>query len=155
VSNIDPTPAYPFGHGLTYTTFTITDVRPSTATIPADGTMAIRATVTNTGAQAGVAVPQLYLSDPVATITRPVRRLTGFTRVELAPADSRTVEFVVHADLTSFTGRDPHRPRRTRPRRAHRGPRGRRSRQVRARRAGGRRPHRRPHPHDAHARPDE
>ena len=106
VSNIDPTPAYPFGHGLTYTTFTITDVRPSTATIPVDGKVAVQATITNTGSRAGVAVPQLYLSDPVATVTRPVRRLIGFTRVELAAAESRTVEFDVHADLTSFTGRD-------------------------------------------------
>ena len=106
VSNIDPTPAYPFGHGLTYTTFTITDVRPSTATIPVDGTVTIRATVTNTGPHTGVAVPQLYLSDPVATVTRPVRRLIGFTRLELAPAESRTVEFLMHADLASFTGRD-------------------------------------------------
>jgi beta-xylosidase len=57
-------------------------VRPSTATIPVDGTVAIRATVTNAGARTGVAVPQLYLSDPVATVTRPVRRLIGFTRVE-------------------------------------------------------------------------
>ena len=106
VSNIDPTPAYPFGHGLTYTTFTITDVRPSTTTIPVDGKVAIQATITNTGSRTGVAVPQLYLSDPVATVTRPVRRLIGFTRVELAAGESRTVEFDVHADLTSFTGRD-------------------------------------------------
>ena len=106
VSNIDPTPAYPFGHGLTYTTFTITDVRPSTAAIPVDGKVAIQATITNTGSRTGVAVPQLYLSDPVATVTRPIRRLIGFTRVELAAAESRTVEFDVHADLTSFTGRD-------------------------------------------------
>ena len=106
VSNIDPTPAYPFGHGLTYTTFTITDVRPSTAAIPVDGKVAVQATITNTGSRTGVAVPQLYLSDPVATVTRPVRRLIGFTRVELAAAESRTVEFDVHADLTSFTGRD-------------------------------------------------
>ena len=106
VSNIDPTPAYPFGHGLTYTTFTITDVHPSAATIPVDGEVAIQATITNTGTRTGVAVPQLYLSDPVATVTRPVRRLIGFTRVELAAGESRTLEFGVHADLTSFTGRD-------------------------------------------------
>ena len=107
VSNTDPTPAYPFGHGLTYTTFTITDVRPSTPTIPVDGRVSIQATLTNTGSRAGVAVPQLYLSDPVATVTRPVKRLIGFTRVELAAGESSTVEFDVHADLTSFTGRDP------------------------------------------------
>lgn len=106
VSNIDPTPAYPFGHGLAYTTFAISDLRPSATTIPVDGTVAISATITNTGTRAGVAVPQLYLSDPVATITRPVRSLIGFTRVELAAGETRTVDFDVHADLTSFTGRD-------------------------------------------------
>jgi beta-glucosidase-like glycosyl hydrolase len=106
VSNIDPTPAYPFGHGLAYTTFTVSDVRPSAASIPVDGQVTIRATITNTGARPGTAVPQLYLSDPVATVTRPVRSLIGFTRVELAPGESGTVEFQVHADLTSFTGRD-------------------------------------------------
>ena len=106
VSNIDPTPAYPFGHGLAYTTFSIAGVQPSASAIAVDGAVSIRATVTNTGTRAGVAVPQLYLADPVATVTRPVRRLIGFTRVELAAGESRTVEFDVHADLTSFTGRD-------------------------------------------------
>ena len=106
VSNIDPTPAYPFGHGLAYTTFTVGDVRPSAAAISVDGRVTVQATITNTGARPGTAVPQLYLSDPVATVTRPVRSLIGFTRVELAPGESGTVEFEVHADLTSFTGRD-------------------------------------------------
>jgi beta-glucosidase-like glycosyl hydrolase len=106
VSNIDPTPAYPFGHGLAYTTFAIGEVHASAATMRVDGAVTVRATVTNTGARPGTAVPQLYLSDPVATVTRPVRRLIGFTRVELAAGQSRAVEFEVHADLTSFTGRD-------------------------------------------------
>ena len=106
VSNIDPTPAYPFGHGLAYTTFTIADVTTSAATIPVDGAVTIRATITNTGTRPGTAVPQLYLTDPVATVTRPVKRLIGFTRIELAPGEAGTVEFEVHADLTSFTGRD-------------------------------------------------
>ena len=106
VSNIDPTPAYAFGHGLAYTTFAIADLEPNVTTIPVDGTVTLRATITNTGPRPGTAVPQLYLSDPVATVTRPVRSLIGFTRVELAAGESRTVEFQVHADLTSFTGRD-------------------------------------------------
>lgn len=106
VSNIDPTPAYPFGHGLAYTTFAFTDVIASAEAIPTDGRVVVRATVTNTGTRRGTAVPQLYLTDPVATVTRPVRSLIGFTRIELAPGQSRIVEFAVHADLASFTGRD-------------------------------------------------
>ena len=106
VSNIDPTPAYAFGHGLAYTTFTVSDVRPSAVSISIDGQVTVRATITNTGDRPGTAVPQLYLTDPVATVTRPVRRLIGFTRIELEPGEVGTVEFEVHADLTSFTGRD-------------------------------------------------
>ncbi|WP_380567936.1 beta-glucosidase family protein [Streptacidiphilus jeojiensis] len=106
VSNIDPTPAFPFGHGLSYTGFAIADVRASGSTMAVDGSVTVSATVTNTGDRAGTAVPQLYLTDLVATVTRPVRQLIGFTRVDLEPGRSRTVQFEVHADLTSFTGQD-------------------------------------------------
>ncbi|MFF0087423.1 glycoside hydrolase family 3 N-terminal domain-containing protein [Streptomyces canus] len=106
VSNIDPTPAFPFGHGLSYTAFTIGDVRADAQSIPVDGTVTVRASITNTGPLAGTSVPQLYLTDPVASVTRPVRQLIGFTRVELDAGETRTVQFEVHADLTSFTGRD-------------------------------------------------
>jgi hypothetical protein len=74
--------------------------------IPTDGATAVRADVVNTGDRAGTLVVQLYASDPVASVTRPVRQLTGFARVDLEPGERRTVEFAVHADLTSFTGRD-------------------------------------------------
>ncbi|MBR7838639.1 glycoside hydrolase family 3 C-terminal domain-containing protein, partial [Actinospica durhamensis] len=106
VSNIDPTPAFAFGHGLAYTEFVIEDARVSEAAIPTDGSVTVRATVTNTGVRGGTAVPQLYLTDPVASVTRPVRRLIGFTRIALGAGESAAVEFAVHADLTSFTGRD-------------------------------------------------
>ncbi|MET8975826.1 glycoside hydrolase family 3 N-terminal domain-containing protein [Streptomyces sp. NPDC004539] len=106
VSNIDPTPAHPFGHGLSYTTFAVAGVHADAQSLAADGAVTVRATVTNTGSRAGVFVPQLYLTDPVASVTRPVRQLIGFTRVELAAGESRAVEFDVHADMTSFTGRD-------------------------------------------------
>ena len=106
VSSVDPTPAFPFGHGLSYTTFAISRPRASQSVIATDGATAVLAEVANTGERAGTLVVQLYASDPVASVTRPVRQLTGFARVDLAPGERRTVEFEVHADLTSFTGRD-------------------------------------------------
>jgi beta-xylosidase len=106
ISNIDPTPAFPFGHGLSYTTFTIGDVRAEAPAVGVDELIRLRATIGNTGTRPGTAVPQVYLSDPVASVTRPVRRLIGFARVDVPPGAEVTVEFEVHADLTAFTGRD-------------------------------------------------
>ena len=106
ISNIDPTPAFPFGHGLSYTTFTVDAVETETAAVRVDGLIRLRATIANTGTRAGIAVPQVYLSDPVASVARPVRRLIGFARVDVPPGSTATVEFDVHADLTAFTGRD-------------------------------------------------
>ena len=106
VSNIDPTPAFPFGHGLSYSAFTLSEARTADTEIPTDGTAELWATVTNTSDRDGVAVPQLYLTDPVASVTRPVRQLIGFTRIPLAAGQSRTVKFTVPADLAGFTGRD-------------------------------------------------
>jgi len=106
VSNIDPTPAFPFGHGLGYTTFTVEVLSTDEPVIPVDGSVRISATVTNTGTRPGTAVPQLYLSDPVASVTRPLRRLVGFTRVALEAGQTSTIRFRLDADLTGFTGRD-------------------------------------------------
>jgi beta-glucosidase len=106
VSNIDPTPAFPFGHGLGYTDFQIGDVRAAETIVGVDGTIHLHAKVANTGFRAGTAVLQVYLTDPVASVTRPVRQLVAFARVDLAAAESRDVKFAIHADQTSFTGAD-------------------------------------------------
>jgi beta-xylosidase len=106
VSSIDPTPAFPFGHGLSYTTFSIGSAHAAEPAVPTDGTIFVSATVSNTGSRAGALALQLYQSDPVASVTRPVRQLIGFARVSLAAGESAEVSFEVHADLTSFTGRD-------------------------------------------------
>jgi beta-glucosidase len=105
---VDPTPAFPFGHGLGYTTFEWTD--PSVSIVddpqewPTDGEVSVHITVHNTGPRPGTDVVQLYLHDPVAQTTRPVVRLVGYARVALEPGEHARVVFTVPADVTSFTG---------------------------------------------------
>ena len=103
-SSVDPTPLFAFGHGLSYTTFSHEDLVVSAAEVPTDGLAEISCTVRNTGSLAGAEVVQLYLSDPVAQVVRPVRWLAGFARVELEPGQARRVVFLLHADRTSFCG---------------------------------------------------
>ncbi|MGW9595664.1 beta-xylosidase/alpha-l-arabinosidase [Streptomyces chartreusis] len=105
VSNLDPTPQYAFGHGRSYTTFTWDDFQGTASEIPTDGTYDLSLTVRNTGARTGADVIQLYLHDPVASVTRPDVRLIGYQRVELEPGEARRVTFHFHTDLSSFTDR--------------------------------------------------
>jgi len=104
VSNIDPTPAYWFGHGLSYGSFAWDGLTASGTEFDRELTLSL--TVRNTGDRPGADVVQLYLHDPVASVVRPVRRLIAYQRVELAAGASATVSFRVPADLVSFTGRD-------------------------------------------------
>jgi beta-glucosidase len=95
-------PLFPFGHGLSYTTFAYRDlaidVRPATDSVA----LIVRATVQNTGSRAGDEVVQLYLRDVLATVARPVMELAGFARISLAPAESRTVTFRVTREQLSL-----------------------------------------------------
>lgn len=104
VSNLDPTPAYPFGHGLSYTEFAYAELSLGSTEIPTDGEVEISCLVRNTGDQPGAEVVQLYTTDPVAQLPRPVTQLTGFTRVFLAPGEERRVTFRLHADRLAYTG---------------------------------------------------
>jgi beta-glucosidase len=104
ISNLSIAPAFPFGHGLSYTTFELGDVRLDRYEMPADGTVVASVTVKNTGARAGATVVQLYSADPVAQVTRPVQQLVGYARVSLEPGASASVSFELHADRFSFTG---------------------------------------------------
>ncbi|RJK96149.1 glycosyl hydrolase [Vallicoccus soli] len=105
VSASDPTPLFPFGHGLSYTSFAYEDLEVD-RTASTDGAFQVACTVRNTGGRRGAEVVQLYLSDPVASVARPLRELVGFARVELDPGEAVRVELEVHADRTSFTGPD-------------------------------------------------
>jgi beta-xylosidase len=109
VSNIDPTPAFGFGHGLAYTTFEWSDLVVDGKEAPTDGEFSLGLTVRNTGERHGTEVVQLYLHDPVASVVQPVQRLIGYTRVPLEAGEERRVRVTVPADLASFTGRDGHR----------------------------------------------
>jgi beta-glucosidase len=93
-------PLYEFGYGLSYTTFDISNLRLSSSRVSRRGSVQASVDVRNTGSRAGDEVVQLYIHDPVASISQPVRRLRGFERVTLAPGESRTVTF--HLDASDF-----------------------------------------------------
>src|SRR5690348_9137256 len=104
-SSVDPSPLFAFGHGLSYTSFFYEDLAVSPDGVPTDGMAEIACTVRNTGSRRGAEVVQLYLSDPVASVARPLRWLAGFIRVPLEPGEARRVRFRVHADQVAFSGR--------------------------------------------------
>jgi beta-glucosidase len=98
------TARFAFGHGLTYGEIAYSRLSLGTGTLAWDGTLTVRATVTNSGRTAAVEVVQLYIRDVAASITRPVRELKGFERISLAPGASKEVSFTLRrADLT-FVG---------------------------------------------------
>jgi beta-glucosidase len=88
-------PLYPFGFGLSYTTFSVTNLHLDTQTVGKNGQVTATVTVTNTGSRTGDDVMQLYIHDPDASISQPVRRLRGFQRVTLAPGQTLPVSFTL------------------------------------------------------------
>jgi beta-glucosidase len=88
-------PLYVFGYGLSYTTFEVSNLQLSSSTVSRKGSLSASVTVTNTGSRTGDEVVQLYIHDPVASITQPVRRLRGFERVTLNAGETRTVSFTL------------------------------------------------------------
>jgi beta-glucosidase len=100
------TPLWPFGFGRSYTTFEVRDLRLDRAEVQAGGDVGISVDVVNTGPREGDEVVQLYVRDLVASVTRPIRELKGFTRVTLAPGERRRVTFRLAADQLAFTGID-------------------------------------------------
>ncbi len=95
-------PLYPFGYGLSYTTFTYSPVELSATELTSDGNVKASVTVTNTGSVEADEVAQMYISDPVASITRPVRELKGFRRIHLKPGESSRITFDITPELLSF-----------------------------------------------------
>jgi beta-glucosidase len=95
-------PLYPFGYGLSYTTFRYSSLRIQPERITGTGSVRVSVDVTNTGSREGTEVVQLYLRDEVASFTRPVRELRGFRRVTLAPGEFSTVTFELKEPLLSL-----------------------------------------------------
>lgn len=89
----ETTPLFPFGHGLSYTTFAYSDPRVTPARITPDETADVQVSVTNTGDRPGDEIVQLYIRDRVSRVTRPVKELVGFRRIHLAPGETSIVEF--------------------------------------------------------------
>ena len=95
-------PLYPFGHGLSYTTFTYGDLRLSSPSIPADGSLDVVFTVTNSGDRAGSEVAQLYTHQQRSRVKQPLRQLRGFQRLTLLPGESTEVELTIAAADLGF-----------------------------------------------------
>lgn len=100
--DVDNDPLYPFGYGLSYTTFQYSNITLSSTTMQQGGSVTASVTVTNTGKRAGAEVVQLYIRDLVGSITRPVKELKGFKKIFLKPGESRTVSFPITEDLLKF-----------------------------------------------------
>ena len=96
------TPLYPFGYGLSYTTYKYSDLKLSASGIGKDGSLKATVNITNTGTRDGVEIAQMYICDCVSSVARPVKELKGFERVALKAGETKTVEFDITADKLSF-----------------------------------------------------
>jgi beta-glucosidase len=99
------TPLYPFGHGLSYTSFEYTDLQLSPAQIPVNGKTTVSIAIKNTGNVAGTEVVQLYIRDVVSSVTTPALSLRGFQRVHLEPGEKKTVQLALTPDDLSLWNR--------------------------------------------------
>jgi beta-glucosidase len=100
--NHSNTPLYPFGYGLSYTTFELSNLRLSRTQMRAGENIQLKVDITNSGQRTGDEVVQLYIRDTAASVTRPVKELKGFKRVTLAPGASKTVAFTLYANQLGF-----------------------------------------------------
>ena len=99
-------PLFPFGYGLSYTTFAYSDITLDQETYPTDGTVKVTFTLANTGKRSGTEVVQVYVRDLVGSITRPVKELKHFERITLDPGESRTVSVGIPVQDLAFVGLD-------------------------------------------------
>ena len=95
-------PLFPFGHGLSYTTFEYGKPTADSKTMPADGTLTVKVTVKNTGTREGQEIVQLYLSDKKSSLPRPIKELKGFKKVKLSPGEETEVTFTIDKEALSY-----------------------------------------------------
>ena len=95
-------PLFPFGYGLTYTTFEYGKPTADAKTMTADGKLTVTVAVTNTGSREGQEVVQLYIADKKSSLPRPVKELKGFQKVKLAPGETKNVSFTIEKDALSY-----------------------------------------------------
>jgi beta-glucosidase len=100
--DVPVTPLYPFGFGLSYTQFRLSNLQLSARSIPANGRLTASVEVENTGRRAGDEVVQLYIQDVASSRTRAIRELKGFERVTLQPGEKRRVEFTLTPEHLGF-----------------------------------------------------
>ena len=100
--DVDNEPLYPFGYGLSYTTFSYGQPTLSATSMTRDGSLRACVTVTNTGSREGAEVVQLYIRDLVGSVARPVKELKDFSRITLKPGESKVVEFVITPEKLKF-----------------------------------------------------
>lgn len=101
-------PLFPFGWGLSYSTFKYGNLRLAPDTIGPEGTTAVSVDVTNTGSVRGDEVVELYIRDEISSVTRPVKEMRGFRRISLDPGQTKTVQFPLGFEALSFLNRDMH-----------------------------------------------
>jgi beta-glucosidase len=104
--DIPVTPLFPFGYGLSYTQFRLSNLQLSTQAIRPDGTLTVGVDVENTGKRAGDEVVQFYIRDIAASVTRPVKELKGFERITLQPGEKRHLTFTLGPKELGFHNRD-------------------------------------------------
>ncbi len=95
-------PLFPFGYGLSYTTFEYSDLKLSAEKIKENDSIIIKATIKNTGLREGAEISQLYIQDLASSVMRPVKELKGFKKTLLNPGESKEIEFIIHKDALSF-----------------------------------------------------
>jgi beta-glucosidase len=104
--DLEKSPKFPFGFGLSYTTFQYKDLALSSKTIKGSESIRVKFSLTNTGSVAGEEIVQLYLKDKVASLVRPVKELRDFKKIMLKPGESKTVEFTIDKEKLSFFDKD-------------------------------------------------
>lgn len=95
-------PLFPFGHGLSYTTFEYGKPVADSKTMSPDGTLTVKVTVKNTGTREGQEVVQMYISDKKSSLPRPIKELKGFQKVKLAPGETKEVSFTIDKEALSY-----------------------------------------------------